>query len=732
MIRWRRISGAAAIGLALCISGISGFADSERMDFADGLFHRGMEDLALKEYLALLRDEPENEHRDRLLYQVGECYRNIGNSAAAEAYYRRLAGLRSGSEFGARAAFRLGERALEQQQPAEALALFDSAAVAPGAPPDLVEAAALLRARSLTRSGRVAEGEAAFLALLEKYPDSPFAAAAAFEAAELLRAAGGREAQEEALYRRVTLLREGEDAAAEAWLRIADLSFRAGRHGDAADAADSLLRRFPESSQADAARRLAAWSYLRVNRWTDATALAEKALAEKADEEWLYLLANARRQLKNSAGALSAYDQLLASFPTGNYVESAAYEAALVAFQTGDAAGTIRRGADLKPKGDLRSEVDWLLAEAYVAAGETESAIQRYRSLMGMQPPSSRAPDAAFRLGLILQERSAWLEAAEAFRLSADRSSVGDLAVRARHSVAYCLTQGQRPAEALIEWSRLLRDHPDHALAEDTHFRKAMCELQLDRSEAASESLRLFLDRWPKSIHQAEARYWRGVLLERAGEKEAAEREYRAGTQAAPREELDIQLRFRWGLMLRALDRPDEAADVLQGLWGRPGESNWTPPLLMWLADRQLKRERIVEAEQVAGKLIRMSEAEAPGEVSFGWYVIGRVRSARKEIDGALEAFDRSAAAPVRLRESIDAACALANCASNWAAPPRPGRALKRWRIAPPGRRISIFAFGPSSGWAAPRKRRKTPRRRSAISRPWRFCLTIRCIPPVP
>lgn len=630
----------------------------ERILLADSLFERGMADLALKEYLSLLRDAPDRIDQPRVLFQAAECFRKSGQDEVALGYYRRVAGLHPGTAPAARSLYRMGELSLAAGNSAEAIGQFQAAAEAKGAPGNLVAAACLMQARALAKAGRDAEAEALFLSILEKHPDSELASDAALEAGDLIRKAGGRSAAEAELYRRIILLREGEPAGLEARLRLADLAFREKRYADAAEASDALLRKAPDSSQARAARLVAAWSFLQTGRWADSARLAEEVLGESGttpSAEWLYILANSRRQLKDSTKALEAYDRLLALNAAEPFAGAAAYESALVAFNKGDTADAIRRATGCKPGPEMRGEVDWLLAEAYAAAGRTDEAVQHYRALMAAKPPDRRAPDAAYRLGRILQSRKAWLEAAEAFRFAAGAGGPEDLTARALHSAAFCLAEADRHGEALAEWARLIRDYPKHPIVEDAQFRKALSEVYTDQPDAARESLRGFLETWPKSKYAADARFWRGVLLEKAGRDEDAERDYRAGLEAGPGEDLRNRLQLRLAGVLQRLRKLDEAADLYQGLLSTPVASEIQPQTLAWLARCQLERKRPAEAETAARRLIAVQEGDVASWQTLGWYLVGRVHAQRGEGEKALAAYEQVAASTVPGREPVEA-----------------------------------------------------------------------------
>ena len=60
------------------------------MQFADGLYARGLHDLAIREYMTLLRDTPAFGKMDQVLYRIAESYRGAGNVAAADLFYKRV------------------------------------------------------------------------------------------------------------------------------------------------------------------------------------------------------------------------------------------------------------------------------------------------------------------------------------------------------------------------------------------------------------------------------------------------------------------------------------------------------------------------------------------------------------------------------------------------------------------------------------------------------------------
>ena len=62
--------------------------EAERLQFADGLYARGMYEHAAKEYEAFLNDFPKSAKLDVVHYRLGESYRELGNVTAADKEFK--------------------------------------------------------------------------------------------------------------------------------------------------------------------------------------------------------------------------------------------------------------------------------------------------------------------------------------------------------------------------------------------------------------------------------------------------------------------------------------------------------------------------------------------------------------------------------------------------------------------------------------------------------------------
>ncbi len=637
------LSAAAALGADLA---------EEQQQFADGLYARGLHDLAIREYMALLRAHPDYARLDQVLYRLAESYRETGNPAAADLFYRRVIQEFPASPFRRRAELRRAELFLAANQAADAIGLLNALLAAPP-PPEIAAGARYFLGVAVAMTGGTAHAEAILREVVGLSITSPYPALAAMELAALRRKAGAPAAELYELYRTAASRVTTTTLSAEAWLRMGDLAYSLSDHATAAEAYGRLLREHPTDPRAAEARLQAAWSLYQVGRAAEASKIAEAAVREKGDsDEWLYLLANCRRKLLDAEGAVETYDTLVRRFPSSRLAAAAAFEAAAVLHRQRKHEEAIRRLTARNWEGPLQLEADWVLAESYAQSGATNFAVQHYRRIVDAQPPAARAPDAMFRLGAILAARGARAEAAELLRSVADRHPAHPAAPAALLEAGLAHAADQRWEEAVADWARVERDHAASSAAEEALFQKGLAEVRLQRTAAAMESFQALLRRFPSTSHAAEARFWLGSLALEVGEAAAAEEEFRRALALDPPPELRRRIRFQMAGALRKLGRAAEAADLVQDLLATPSRADMSAGLLEWLARLRLK-------ERAWDKAAAAAEALAGAAPDEGWkqiaaHLLGLARLGLGDRAGAIAAFETAADGKVVTRARLE------------------------------------------------------------------------------
>jgi tetratricopeptide (TPR) repeat protein len=639
---------------------------ADQVAFADGLFARGLHDLALREYMRALRETPGHPAMPLVLFRIGECYRAQTNAVAANLFYRRVMEEHPAHPARFRAEFRRAELLSSEEKWADALAQF-RALVAATPPPDIAVAARYHMGHALQRLDRAAEAEREFRAVLEQPGEGDYAALAALELAALRRRAKQDDDEQSRLYALAIERAPTDRLAGEAWFQQAELALRRGQAAAADTAYGTLRDKFSSHPRAAEARLAAAWAAFRNGRFADALAdtFAPPPTPPAEEPDWLYLRANAQRQVLDPAAAEVTYADLAKRFPAHPLAAMATYERALLMFQGRRFAEALallqafpEAAAEAAGVGGDRL---WLLAEASAAAGDMDRAVQFYRQLADRDDPA-RGADALYRLARLLSERGETAGAAELYRRLADRHPKHEAAAPALFSAGAAWAQLDRHEEAVTDWARLLRDHGDSPLAEEAAFQKALSELRLGRAAVARETLSALLRKHPQGRFAAEARLWTAVVLDQAGELELAEQELRAGLTEQPKPELDRQIRFRLAGVLQRRGKTPEAADLIQGLLDTPVREEMTPALLEWLVRLRLDQQRAGDAAAAVAAL-RARAGDDPAFRLRADYLEGRAALAQGRRPEAIAAFARAAAGEPGGREGIEALLVLGDLA---------------------------------------------------------------------
>lgn len=631
---------AIALFLVLIASRVGGATVEEQQQFADGLYARGLYELALREYMAILRAAPQYPALDQVLYRVAECYRERGNVAAADLFYRRVINEYPTSPFRMRADLRRAELFLGAKRPVEAIQMLREL-IGRAPPPELEAGARYFLAVAARMTNGLADAESELRLILQRFDRTPFVCLAALELADLRERAGAPFEEIARLYRIAAEHAGSTNLAAEAWQRLGNAAYAATNHAAAAEAYDRLLRDHPGHPRAIEAALPAAWSLYHIGRAADALSLAERQIELRGEtDEWLYLVANARRMLLDTDRAVEAYDALVRRYPSSRLAGAARYESALALFRQRRFTEVIRRldHADWDP--DVRAEVDWMLAESYAHAGSPAAAIQHYRRVVEASSPSPRAPEAMYKLGRMLVERGARAEASDLLRALAARYPDHPMAPAALLTSGFAHAADERWEEAVTDWGRLERTWTNSPHAEEALFQKGLAEIRLQRAPAATASLQALLRRFPATSQAAEAHYWLAVLADQSGETGDSETHLRRVLELDPPPDLRRRARFLLARTIQKLGREGEAADLWQELLATPSRADMPPALLEWLAQHRLAQRAFSNAIAVAEALLVAAPDEAWRQI--GAHLLGRAREGLGDRAGALQAFEQT------------------------------------------------------------------------------------------
>lgn len=632
---------------------------ADRAQFADGLFARGLYDLALQEYQPLLTNQPPVAQLDVLLFRAAECQRHLGRTREAAMLYGRVVQDFPQSAHRHRAAFRRAELHATGGQYLEAVNYFRALA-ADQPPADLLASALYWQGYCEARLNLLEPAAQSYGRVVRELTNSPFHGYACLGLAEVNVRAGAPAAAQQALYEQATRSAASPRVAAEGWFQLGDLAYRGKDFAAAAHAYEQLLTRHPTDERVAPARLQAAWSYLHVGRVGEALKMAHAAVNRtpvEQEAEWLYLKANCERQLKQHEAARASYARLLAARPPAELAGNALYEQTLVAFEQRDHAAVVAMARGAVSTNEYAEDLLWMLAESQAALGQRADALASYGELGRRFAQSPRALPADYQRARLLREQGDGAGAAQLYREVAGRAGTNALAGDALLQAALARVALRQTEEALRDWDALIQRFPGHAQLDRALYEKAQAEVALGRDEAARATAERLVKEFPDRAVSGPGHYLLGILLERGGKPDAAEYHYQVAQKKEGPGALADQIQFRRASVLQRQGRSDEAATLLQQLLTTTARTNMQPQLMEWLARFNLQGGKYEEAE-VAGLALVLA-VEEPTWRQMGWYIIGRGRQGQGKAGPAREAYQEALRVPARTREGVESALYL-------------------------------------------------------------------------
>ncbi len=651
-------------GLFLLVAvAVSALSPTEQLRVADGLFARGLYDLALEEYLVLSRMDERGVALDVALFRIGECYRRLGQPEAAGRFYLRVRREHPDSPYAQRAQFRHAESLWLREDYAAAYEQFTLLLEQAEIPTALQIPARYYSGDAAYRLARWSQAATDWQAVLDGGGDAPLVAYAALDLARLYRAQEPERIHERyALYERAVALAPTGEVAAEAWVRKAHWYFAQGRYESSARAFDRLRTQWPDQPPAQAPDLMAAWAYYHVGRYADAVALAQErgALYPAADATrqrpaWLYLLANAQRRLLRTAEAQETYRQLLKDYPDHELAPVARYERTLLSFRAGQYEEAVTEMVGIEPDWAAPADVYWMLAESYAGLGRDNEAVQYYQLLLNASPGPERAAPARYQLARLLLDRDDYTAAARLFRELAERYPDHELAPRAQYEAGTAWALAEQADRAVREWTAFLERYPRHERAAQAQLQIGLARMKAGDDEAALAAFADLRSGRTPGTYAGQAAYWSAILQERAGHAGRAAIAWQDAIEQLPPGRKQLLAQYRFALNVQQQERFDEAAAQLQDLLAEAAALEWPPSLLDWLWRYQLGQGLYSEALAAARSLQALAAADADW-VQSGAYGEGRAWLGLDRVEAAEAAFEQALAAAGTTRAGAAAA----------------------------------------------------------------------------
>ncbi len=579
----------------------SSAADLRRL--ADGLYSRGLYELALEEYQTLLAAEP--EQADLIHFRAGESARQIGRSDLARLQY--IQALRKGgnSDPAQRALMRLADLELKAGRPEAALQrvsqLLDGEAAAGFRAPALY-----LQGQILLEQNELEAARKSWETLLKDHPDDPVTAHAALQLARLQEK--DPEAQRRK-YEQALKLAPSPDLELEALWGLAVLESRSGDAKAAASAYWKLWLRFPDSARVRGGLLRMAWAQMQAEEWEKALSLADAASDARKEphlDTWLFLEAQSQQALGKPDEAGQTWARLRKERPDSRFRARAAYELALIQGRAGKHGEVLLLAEDLLSLPGMRSEVYWLLGENARAADKERQAITYYEALLQERDAGDLRREALYILALMKRDSSPDESATLLERFARENGN--------DPRTAEVLESAARLRMTLNDWEQglsLLEAAAEKSGDPELWFEGAMHALKQQRPAQAITWLETYRG-LEEATRRDQAAYWLAQLQEGQQKDAEAEALYLEALETSQDRDLQDRIRLRLLALLQRNNKEEQALAMVTPLLERSASE--LPDAILWWAygSDQVDRSSLARA--------MVAEGRADGLRELGFY----------------------------------------------------------------------------------------------------------------
>ncbi|HEY5037076.1 MAG TPA: tetratricopeptide repeat protein, partial [Chthoniobacterales bacterium] len=520
--------------------------EQRQLNYANALFGRKLYDLAVPEYEKFLGLYPSSPARAAAYFYLGESYRALGRTTAAQTSFQSVVTDFPESDLAGPAAYGLAEILFKNKDYAGARPLFHSAAAKVKASA-LALSARYFEARCLENLDRKDEARDIYEEVVDVPDPNPYRDDSLLAIGSIFLEKGRKAdalAQFQALAKETTKAPLKAEATVRAGSLALDLA--QANHDPAMLAkATALLKKGRALPEAGRWSGIAAVGLLRLDYQNGqyAQAVADYAQSKsevpnEAQPEMMLLAANSQRQLSHYKDAQDLYRQIIQKYPGRAEAKDAAYQNLIALYNANDPSLGAAVDQFLKdnPSGEHSDQAKLIKAEALYKAHDFAAAAPLYQDLRDSKLSDKLRAEAAFKLGWCFVETKETARAIDAFTYFLQQYHESDEAASALAQRALAYQQTKQYPAALQDLDRLLAQFPKAPEREAALQQKALLLGQTDDNKGMADAFRQLLREFPKTAAAAQAHYYIGKSAFEAKDYATAIAELKTARQLAPQQ----------------------------------------------------------------------------------------------------------------------------------------------------------------------------------------------------
>lgn len=623
-------------------------AGSDRFDFADGLYARGMYDLAAAEYEKLRAEYPSHSRSGEALFRLAESFFFMKQDAKARPLYEQFSREFPGKAQSETANLRIAEILERGGQSAEALALLE---VLTSSPSPLIRNSALyLKGKILTAQEKHAEAAPAFEALraAPAGKENPFSGQAAYYLGEI--ALKTRDFPKAASYFEQARAGDKKDLSQLALLGLGQASALAG---DLEKAQAAFLEAWQMKAEPSATEE-AFYQYTKtlhtMKKDEEALAvIARERAAETSPRSIDFIEAASLTSLNRHEEALKIYNQLLGTADLRPEEKETAELGKLETLLTMERFDEALKEAEGMNQERAFHQDRWayLRAEILRRSHRPKDALV-WLDKVAAFPDSPYLSQAALNRGYILYESgdsAAARDAFDAFMKNHPDHAQTAATLKNRITLDIKLEDWAGAIQTSQTYLQHFGSQPD---ALDVEAQLASLYLQTADPASAAKTFESVIAKAPNSPKRGEWLFYLAYARQTAGDLEDAVKIYAQVVKGSVPEDLFGAALKNTGYCLVQLQKITEAAEAYRRWIREVPEAEAGPEIFLWLADHETRAgngdavQEVMEAFQK-----RPAAADSAQAVSF---FLGEAGRLKKEPEAALKNYKAAADMPGPLR----------------------------------------------------------------------------------
>lgn len=628
-------------------------SNNDQKRLADGLYSRGLYDLALIEYQKLLGKTPPPDNLDTLFFRAGESAARSDQPKLSSTYFNKAVDVGGNSAAAQRAKYRLADLAFVKGENDVAEKLLRE--LLSGEIDESIVAPVKFTLAQILEKSALSESLSFYKELLDNYPDDPLSAYATLRIADLSQ--GGAEAKRKA-YERALRNPPSRDFEIETLWGLASLEVSSKNFQKAAEIYWRLWKSYPDSARVSGGRIHIAWAQLQAGEYKKAITLYENtpAAEKKSDgDTWSYLAGMSYLKTDQVDEALESFQTLLETYPESRFRPYAVYEISVAYAAEGAHEKVVAYAKDLQRIPGREVEGLWMLAESFRASGDFRNAIQLYTRISHQHPDHPRAADALYFRALLLVKRGDTAISTEALVEFSRRFPKDPRAYSALEQAGDLWVRKGKLQEGLDVWLLLLEQHS----SADLLLKIALLEIRLEKTSSAQNHLESFLEEDPEGVKRATAQYWLGVLHDQEGEHLLAQSYLTSALEGELKKEWVTAARLRLGQSYYRNEQSAEALDAFLPLFDHPRKKELSDSLILWLLSVAEEKEKHDAIVKIASEMIQ--EYRKPVIQELGYYGLAKEFGKQEQTNEAIEAWKSGLAFDSESLDSVQGGLQLAS-----------------------------------------------------------------------